>query len=144
MPGSFNVWCGANDIDQLIQILERDQISFEDVRAGFGFIQIKFSAPLDDRQSVFHINTERLLEGKSARLAIHQREQVHAERALHGGAFVQIAQDDLGVGILRHFKDDAHSLAVGFIAQIGQAFQMSIACQLSNALDQTGLVDLIR
>ncbi len=114
------------------------------MRAGFGFIQIKFSAPLDNCQPVFHIDAERLLEGQRARLAVYQREQVNAERALHGRAFVKIAQDYFWIGILRHFKDDAHSLAVGFIAQIGQAFKMSIARQLGNALDQTGLVDLIR
>ncbi len=87
---------------------------------------------------------QRLLEGQSARLAVDQRQQVDAEGGLHGRALVELAQHDLRLGVLGELDDDAHALAVGLVTQVGEAFQMAVACQLGDALDQAGFVDRCR
>jgi len=50
----------------------------------FSFIQIKFGASLDDREAVLDIDAQRLLERECARLAVHQRQQIDAERGCMG------------------------------------------------------------
>ena len=63
---------------------------------------------------------------------------------MHRCAFVEVAQDDIGIGVLRHLQHDAHALTIRLVAQIGQAFEIPIAREIGNALDETRLVDHVR
>ena len=59
---------------------------------------------------------------------------------LHGGVLVEVLQQPFGIGGLGQLDDDAHALAVGFVAQVGDALQALLAHQLGDALDQGGFV----
>ena len=78
----------ANDVDDLIQVLQRHQIAFEDMGTLSGFLQIELGAALDDCQAMLDIDAQGLLERKRARLAIHERQQVNAEGGLHRCALI--------------------------------------------------------
>ena len=57
---------------------------------------------------------------------------------------VELVKDDVGLGVALQFDDDAQSLAVAFVAQIGNALDQFLAHGLGDALDQPCFVDLIR
>ncbi len=114
------------------------------MRARLRLRQIELSAALDDVETMLDVNAQCLLEGQRTGFAIDQRQQVDAEGGLHRGALVQFAQNRFGFGVLGHLQNDTHPLSVGFIAQVRQPFEMSIARQLGNAFDEAGLVDHVR
>ena len=80
----------ANDLDDFVDVVERDAVAFEEVRALFGLAQIVARAPRDDVFAVRDEVLEHLLEREhlrlerdravGARLADrHQRQHVEAE-----------------------------------------------------------------
>ena len=52
-------------------------------------------------------------------------------------------QDELGNRALLELEDDAHALAVGFVAEVGDAVEDLVPDELGDAGDQGGLVDRI-
>ncbi len=77
------------------------------------------------------------------RSAAVQRDHVAAERGLHGGEAPKLVQHHVGDSIALQLDDDAHALAVGLVAQVGDALDALLADQLGDALDQRRLVDLV-
>ena len=77
------------------------------------------------------------------RLVIDQGEHVHGERGLHLRLGKQPVEHDLGVGVLLELDNDAHAVAVGLVAQAGDAVELLITHLLGNVLDELALVDLI-
>ena len=55
-----------------------------------------------------------------------------------------MSQDNLGLFVAFYFDDDAHAVAVAFVANVGDAFQFLILNQLGDVPDQAGFVHLIR
>ena len=58
---------GANDLDDLVDVVEGDAVAFEQVRALFGFAQVVASAPRDDVLAVRDEVLEHLLEREHPR-----------------------------------------------------------------------------
>ena len=56
---------------------------------------------------------------------------------------VEIVEDDLADLAALQLDDDAHAVAVGLVADVGDAFDGLVAHQVGDALDQLRLVDLI-
>ena len=59
------------------------------------------------------------------------------------GMLVQLVDDDLGHRIALELDDDAHAVAVRFVAQIADAFDLFLVDQLGDLLDQPLLVYLV-
>ena len=57
---------------------------------------------------------------------------------------VEVVEHDLGHFAALQLDDDAHAVAIGFVAQIGDALDGLLAHQLGDLLEQPRLVDLIR
>jgi len=62
---------------------------------------------------------------------------------LHGGVAPQLVQNDVARGVALQLDDDPHALAVGFVADVGNAFQTLFAHHFGDAFDQGLFVDLI-
>ena len=92
--------------------------------------------------------TQKLLDNLEqihrARRAIDKRHEVHRKRVLQLRLFVKAVERDFGVLPALQFDDHAHAVAVGFVAQIGDAFDFFVARHLGDAGDERGFVDLIR
>ena len=73
-------------------------------------------APDDDLATVAEENEQRILEVQEPRPAVDDREHVDAERLLHRGVLVELVQEHVGDGVALEIDDDAHPVAVGFIA----------------------------
>ena len=83
------------------------------------------------------------LQGQHLRPAAVQRDHVGAEARLHRGEAPELVEHDVGDRVALQLDDDAHAVAVGFVAQVGDALDALLAHQLGDLLDQRRLVDLI-
>ena len=86
---------------------------------------------------------EHLLEVEQAWLAIDQRHHVHAEGVLELRLLVQVVEHDLGHFAALEFDHDTHALLVGFVSDIGDAFDLLFADQFGDALELRALVHLV-
>ena len=57
---------------------------------------------------------------------------------------VKIIEDHSGVRIALQVHHNAHTVAVGFIADVGNIFKLLLAHQLGDLFNQAGFVDLVR
>ena len=57
---------------------------------------------------------------------------------------IQLVQYDARGTVAAQLNDDAHTAAVGLIAQIGHAVDLLVADEFGDLLDEARLVDLIR
>src|SRR5580704_3203444 len=77
-------------------------------------------------------------------LIVDDRQEDHAETFLHGSVLVELIEHDLGFGAALQFDDNAHAVAIAFIANIRNVFDDLVVDQRSDALDEPGFVDLVR
>ena len=129
--------------NDFIDIGQRDCQAFEYVPAVPRFAQFEHCAAGHHLAAMAQEGFEELFQVEHARLAIDQRDHVHAETLLHLRVFPQIVQDDF-----RHFaafqlNDSPHAGLVGLVTDIGDAFQSLLAHQLADFHQQVGLVDLV-
>ena len=106
--------------------------------------EVEARAPDDDLAAMLEEELEELLEIEQPRLSIDQRDHVHAEAVLQLRQLEQIVGDDVGNFAPFELDHHAHARLVGFVAQIGDAFELFLAHQLADAGQQIRLVDLIR
>ena len=71
-------------------------------------------------------------------------QQDHAETFLHGGVLVELVKHDLGFGAALQLDDDAHSIAITFVADVGDVVDDLVVDEVGNAFDEPGFVYLIR
>ena len=109
-----------------------------------GFAQVVLRAAADNVNAVRDEKIQQLNQPKLARLAADDGEQDHAEGFLHLRHLEKLVEDDFRFFVALHFDDDAHSVAVAFVANVGDAFDFLVVDQLSDVLDEIFLVHLIR
>ena len=134
---------GADELDDLVEVVERDPVALQDVRALARLAQLVAGAADDDLAAVADEVGQHLLEGEDARTLVDDGEQDDAERRLQRGVLVQVVEHDLFVGIALELDDDAHALAVGLVAQVRDAVDLLVPGELGDLLDQPGLVHLV-
>ena len=79
---------------------------------------------------------EHLLEVQQLRPAVDQRDHVHAEGVLQLRLLVQVVQHDFRHFAALELDHDAHAGLVGLVADVADAFQLLVAHQLGDALEQ--------
>ena len=87
---------------------------------------------------------DHVLEVHQLRTAARQRNHVAAEGRLQRREAVDLIEHHVGHRIAPELDHDAHALAVGFVADVGDALDALVAHQLGDLLDHRGLVHLIR
>ena len=111
--------------------------------AGAVFLEQEDGAALDDIDAVIDEGADGLIEREFARLAVEHREEDHGEALLHRGVLVELVEDDLRLRAALEFDDDAHAVAVGFVAHVADVVDDLVVDQLGDALDELGFVDLV-
>ena len=134
---------GPNGGDNSVQLLNGAEQALEDVFALLRLFELEFGAPLDHFVAVGDEDFERALEADAARRPIDDRHHVHREGGAHGGVLVEQILDLGGRALPLQFDDDAHAGAVALIAQVGDAFDLLIAYEVGDLLDEDGLVHLV-
>ena len=72
-----------------------------------------------------------------------KRQHVHTEAVLQRSEFIKLVQDHIGDCILTDFNDDAYARFVGFIADIGNAFDAFVFDEFGDLFDHFRFVHLV-
>ena len=124
-------------------MFQGDQQPFQNVGALAGFFKLELGPAGDHHLAVVQVNLERFLQRQGARFPVHQRQHLHAKSGLQRRVLVQLVEHDLRLGAFLNFQHNAHTHAVGFVAQVGDVFNSAFAHQLSDAFDQAGFIHLV-
>src|SRR4051794_32056372 len=101
------------------------------------FAEIELSSAANDLAAKFDEMLEDLLEVENLRLAVDDRDVDDAERRLHRRQLVEFVEDDLRDRVAFQLDDDAHSFAVRFVADLGDAVKALFVDELGDLFDQT-------
>ena len=134
----------ADELDDRVEVVERDLEAFEDVIARLGLAQLELRAANDHFAAEIDEALDELGEVQHLRAAADDGEHDDAEALLQLRVLVEVVQNDFRHFAALQLDDDAHAFAIGFVAQIRDAFDGLLAHELGDLLDQAGLVHLIR
>ena len=142
--GSFLVGLRrADDVDDLVDVVQRDDQAFEDMRALLGLRQLVARTADDDLFLVRDVVVQHLLQRQHARRAVHQRQHDHAEAHLQLRVLVQLVQHHLRNGVLLEVDDDIDAVAVGAVVDVADLGQLLLAHQLAQLFQQALAVHLV-
>ncbi len=127
----------------VVQGVQRLDQADEDVLPLPGLGQVVLGAAGHDLLAIGEIVPEQLLQREHLGLVVDQGDVDDPEGHLHLGLLEQVVEDDLWRDVAAKFDDDAHAVAVRFVAQVGDAFDALVLDQLGDGLDEVGLVDLV-
>ena len=135
-----------DESDNLVDVGECHRKAFEHVGPIARLGQIEHGAASDHLTPMAEEGLEHFLERQEARLPVDQGHHVDAEHGLERRLRVEVVEHDLGVLASTQLDDDAHAVLVGLVAKavVGDPFDLLLAHQIGDALDQPCLVDLIR
>ncbi len=95
----------------------------------------------DDSSAVVKKNKDHIFEGKFFCLSVYDRQVDNSEGALELRSCIQLAQDEVGVGIALKFNDYPHSLSVRLVPEVRYAVYHSALYAFGYRLDKICLVD---
>src|SRR3984957_19317320 len=133
----------ADHADDFGEIVEGDLVAEQDVLAFFGFAQFVLGAAAHHVHAVLDEEAQQIQQAQLARLSGDDGQQDHAERFLHLGVLEEVRENNLRLFVALHFDDDAHPVAVAFVANVGDAFDLFILDEAGDIFDQTRFVHLI-
>ena len=146
----------ADDLDDFVDVVERDAVAFEQVRALFGLAQVVARAARDDVFAVRDEVLEQLLEREHLRLdrAPNRRRaasptgtsasMLKPNVACSGVCLKSWLSTTFGVALLLQLDDDAHALAVRLVVHARDAGDALLGVGFGDRLDDAALVDLVR
>ena len=89
----------TNQLDDLIDDVERLHSTFEEVQTTFGFVETEFGTTSQYFDLVTDVSVECISQGELARHAINQSNHVDAETCLQLGLLKQVVEHHVGVGV---------------------------------------------
>ena len=134
----------ADQRDHLVDVGDRNRQAHQDVGAVARLAEQILGAPLHHLFAERDEGGEHVLEVHHQRPAAVERHHIGTERGLQRREAVELVEHDLALGVALELDDDAIAVAVGFVAQVGDALDLLIAHQLGDALDHGRLVHLVR
>ena len=134
----------ADQLDHLVDVGDRDGETDQDVGAVARLAEPELGAPGDHDLAERDERGQHVLEVHHQRTAAVERHHVGAERGLQRREAVELVQHHVGHGLALELDHHAIAVAVGFVAQLGDAFDLLLAHQFGHPLDHRGLVHLVR
>ncbi len=132
-----------DDLDHLVDVVDGDLESLEDVLPGLGGIEVELGAPGDHLVPVVDVPVEDVLQVHDLRRAVVEREHDDAEGGLHRGVLVQLVQHHVRDRIALELDDDPHAVLVGLVVHPRDALELLLRGQLCDRPDQVLLVHLV-
>ncbi len=108
-----------------------------------GLVEQEPRAPRDDLFAEAQKRLQDRLQVHQLRLATVERHEIAAERRLQHRVAIELVEHDIGHGISLELDHHPHALAVGFVANIGDAFDALVAHHLGDLFDHRRLVHLV-
>ena len=134
---------GADEADHLVDVGDRDREANLDMRVVARLGEQIFGPPRDHFLAEVEERAQHVGQRQHLRPAAVQRDHVGAEARLQRGEAPELVEHHVGDRVALDLDDDAHAVAVGLVAQIGDALDALLANEFRDALDQRRLVDLV-
>ncbi len=143
VAGGLGVLRGANQLDYRVEILERDQQAFQNVQARLGLAQLELGAAGQHAPAMVEEGVQHLAQVHLARPPLVDPEHDQPVALLHLGQLEELIEHHLGFVVALELDHDPHPVAIGFVAQIADAFDAPVVDQLGDPFLQAGLVNLV-
>jgi hypothetical protein len=125
-------------------VIERDLQPFENVVPRLGLAQLELGPAADDLAPEVHEALDQLEQIHDLRAPADDGEHDDPEAHLQLRVLVEVVEHDLRHLTALQLDHDPHPVAIGLVAQIGDALNGLLAHELGDPLDQLGFVDLVR
>ena len=135
---------GTDDADDLVDVLDGDHLTLENVSAGKCPIKVELHAAFDDGLLVRDIVVQNFRQGKALRLSVDKRDHIDGKRILQLGVFIELIEDDLTVGIAAVVDDNLHTGAAGFVSDVRDTLDTLFLDKICHTLNKHRLVHSIR
>ena len=99
----------ADQRDHRVEVVERDQVALEDVRALLGLAQLELRAARDDLALVVEVVADELEQRQRPRHAVDERDGVVAERRLQRRVLEELVERDLRDRVALELDLDPHA-----------------------------------
>ena len=130
----------ADQLDDLVDVLDRDEQALEDVEAGLLLAQLVLRAPHDDVGLVVDVVLDDRQQAERPRHAVDQRDHVHAEGRLELGVLVELVEDDLRDRVALQLDDEPDARLVGLVAQVRDLLEPAVLDLLDDLLHEAAAV----
>ena len=130
-------------LDDRVEVVERDLEALEDVGPVARLAQVELGSPTHDLAPPVDVVLEHGLEGQGLGLAVDEGQHVHVEGELEGRVLEEVVEHLVWVGVALALDDDAHAVAIGLVAQVGDAVDLLAGHEVGDLLDEGRLVDLV-
>src|SRR5947209_9434243 len=124
----------ANDDDDVVEMIERGQVAFENVLALFGLGQQVGGAATDYVHAVINKMFDGLDQTQLLGLSVDHGEQDHAEALLHLRVLEKLVEHELRLAATLQLDHDAHAVAVALVANVRDVFDVLIVDQFGDTL----------
>ncbi len=142
-PGFLTVLGGADDTDDVVHVVQRDEVAFEDVRTVEGFVELELGTAKDDFAAVLDVALDQLLDVHLLGPAFVEGKQDDAEGGFELGHLIELVDDDAGDLTPTQLNDDA-GVFVGLVTEVGDAFDELLVDESGDLGDEGGSVDVVR
>ena len=126
----------ADRPDHRVEVVEGDLQALEDVGPGPGLAEVELGPPPDDLAAMVDVVLEDALERQRLGLAVDERQHVHVEGELHRGVLEQVVQHLVRVRVALDLDVDPHPVAIGLVAQVGDALDLLVLDEVGDLLEQ--------
>jgi hypothetical protein len=133
----------ADQRDDLVEVGLRDEQALEDVEVRLLLGELVLGPPDDDVALVLDVVVDDLAQGQRPRDAVDQRDGVDAERRLHRRVLEELVEDDLADDAALHLDHQAHAVAVGLVADVGDLGDLLLVDELDDLGDQPVVAALL-
>ena len=128
---------GADEADHLVDVGDGDGEADQHMGAVARLAEQELRAPRDDFLAEVDEGDEEVLQVQHLRPAAVQRDHVARRSEVCSCVIaLELVQHHVGDGVALHLDDDAHAVAVGFVAQVGDALDALLAHEFGDLLDQ--------
>ena len=134
----------ADQRDDRVEVVERDQQALEHVHAALEHAQLVLRAAHDDLALVLDVVLDDVAQVQRARHVLDERDHVHAERRLQRRVLVELVEHDLGDLVALERDDDPHAAALGrVVLEVGDPADLLLVDELGDLLDEAVVAALL-
>ena len=134
---------GADQLDDRVEVVERDEQALEDVRARLLLGELVLGAADDHLALVGDVVVDHRAQVQRARHVVDERDHVDAERGLHRRVLVELVEHDLRDRVALELDHQAHAALVGLVAQVGDLGDLLVVDEVGDLLDQAAVAALL-
>ncbi len=143
VAGLVGVVGRTDQLDDLVEVVERDEVALEDVRARERLAQLELRAAGDDLALEVEVVADELEERQRPRHAVDERDGVVAERRLQRRVLEELVERDLRDGLALQLDLDPHARLVRVVLQVGDLGDHLLADEVGDLRDHAAVAALL-